>query len=127
MTDDQAIYPPIDPIKAGLSVCCPRCGEGRLFEGLTKLRPACSTCGLDYAFADAGDGPVIFVILIADCIMLALALWTEFTFSPPIWLHIVLWGPITVILSVWLLRTIKSMLIALQYRHNARQGMIDRG
>lgn len=127
MTEDSALYPPVDPIKAGLATACPRCGQGPLFQGLTKIRPACTVCGLDYAFADSGDGPAIFVILIADCVMLALALWTEFTFSPPIWVHLVLWGPLTIGLSLWLLRTIKAMLVALQYRNNARQGTIDRG
>jgi uncharacterized protein (DUF983 family) len=127
MTQDSAVYPPVDPIKAGFAAACPRCGQGRLFEGLVKIRPACSACGLDYAFADSGDGPAIFVILIADCVMLALALWTEFTFAPPIWVHVILWGPLTIALSLWLLRSIKAILVALQYRNNARQGTIDRG
>ena len=127
MNEDHAMYSPVEPMKAGLSACCPRCGQGRLFDGLFKLRPACSNCGLDYSFVDAGDGPAIFVILIADCVMLGLALWTEFNFHPPVWLHLLLWGPLTIGLSIWLLRTIKATLIALQYKNNASQGTIDRG
>ncbi|SMC91240.1 Uncharacterized conserved protein, DUF983 family [Rhizobium sp. RU36D] len=125
--DDAAMFAPVEPLKAGLSACCPRCGQGRLFDGVVKLKPACSNCGLDYSFADSGDGPAIFVILIADCVMLGLALWTEFNLHPPIWLHILLWGPLTIGLSIWLLRTIKATLIALQFRNNARQGTIDHG
>lgn len=127
MSEDKALHPPVDPVKAALSACCPRCGQGRLFEGLTKVRPRCTNCGLDYSFIDAGDGPAIFVILIADCVMLGLALWVEFNFHPPVWLHVLLWGPLTVALSLWLLRTIKGLLIAMQFRHGARQGTIDRG
>jgi len=29
------------------------------------LRPTCESCGLDYAFIDAGDGPAIFIIMLA--------------------------------------------------------------
>ncbi len=127
MSGDDAMFAPVEPVKAGLSACCPRCGQGRLFDGVVKLKPACTSCGLDYSFADSGDGPAIFVILIADCVMLGLALWTEFNLHPPMWLHVLLWGPLTIGLSIWLLRTIKATLIALQFRNNARQGTIDHG
>jgi len=42
-------------ILAGLSCACPRCGQGKLFQGFLTLRPRCEVCGLDYSFADAGD------------------------------------------------------------------------
>jgi|GEM_PF-5076239 len=61
---DTGEFPPVDPIKVGLQGCCPRCGRGKLFDGFIKLKPRCSACGLDYAFADAGDGPAVFVMLI---------------------------------------------------------------
>ena len=126
MNDDNAHFAPVDPVKAGLSCRCPRCGQGRLYDGLVKLRPSCMICGLDYAFADAGDGPVVFVVLIADFLLLGMALWVQAHFAPPVWVQILLWGPMAVVVSLGLLRTIKSLLIALQYRNNARQGTIDR-
>lgn len=127
MTEDQALYAPVDPFKAGLTCTCPRCGNGRLFDGLVKVRPACSACGLDYSFADSGDGPAVFVIMIIGFIVVGLALWAEVTFSPPLWLHFIIWIPLAVVLCLWLLRVLKAVLIALQYRNNARQGEIDRG
>ncbi|MCJ7996359.1 DUF983 domain-containing protein [Rhizobium cremeum] len=127
MSEDNAHFAPVDPVKAGLKACCPRCGEGRLFDGLTKLRPRCSNCGLDYSFADSGDGPAIFVILLADLIVVGLAVWTEINYQPPVWLHFVLFGPLAIFVSIWLLRTIKALLIALQYKNNAAPGTIDRG
>ena len=60
------------PIGRGLRGRCPRCGEGRLFHGFLSLRPACERCGLDYGFADAGDGPAVFVILIGGFIVVIL-------------------------------------------------------
>jgi uncharacterized protein (DUF983 family) len=127
MTEDKTLYAPVDPIKAGLACACPRCGQGRLFDGLIKVRPACSNCGLDYSFADSGDGPAVFVIMIIGFIVVGLALYVEVNFSPPLWLHLIIWIPLAVVLCLWLLRVLKAILIALQYRNNARQGEIDRG
>ena len=127
MTEDKALYAPVDPIKAGIACVCPRCGQGKLFDGLLKVRPACSNCGLDYSFADAGDGPAVFVIMIIGFIVVGLALWVEVNYNPPLWLHLVIWIPLAIGLCLWLLRVLKSVLIALQYRNNAKQGEIDRG
>jgi uncharacterized protein (DUF983 family) len=125
--EDKALFPPVDPVRAGLACACPRCGQGKLFDGLVKIRPQCRNCGLDYSFADAGDGPAVFVILIIGFIVVGLALWTEVNYNPPIWLHFLLWIPLTIALCLWLLRVMKALLVALQYRNNARQGKIDRG
>lgn len=127
MNEDNAHFAQVDPVKAGLTASCPRCGQGRLFDGYSKVKPRCSNCGLDYSFADSGDGPAIFVILLADFLVVGLAVWTELTYQPPVWLHFVLFGPMAIIVSLWLLRTIKAMLIALQYRNKASQGTIDHG
>ncbi|MVA25967.1 DUF983 domain-containing protein [Agrobacterium vitis] len=119
-------FPPVEPVQAALSASCPRCGRGKLFQGLTKLKPACSACGFDYSSIDPGDGASIFVILIADFLVVGLALYTEVTYSPGLWVHFLIFGPLAIGLSLWLLRTIKALLIALQYRHNAHPGQIDR-
>ena len=68
----------LTPIRTGLACRCPRCGQGRLFQGFLNLRPRCDNCGLDYAFADAGDGPAVFIILIAGFIVVGCALIVEF-------------------------------------------------
>ena len=94
MNDDNAHFPPVDPVKTGIKGCCPRCGQGKLYDGLLSLKPRCAACGLDYSFADAGDGPAVFVILIVGFIVIGSVLWLEVNYSPPIWLHILLFGPI---------------------------------
>jgi uncharacterized protein (DUF983 family) len=110
----------------GLAGRCPRCGEGRLFAGLLRVEPRCAACGLDYAFADAGDGPAVFVILIAGCIVAGSALIVEFVYQPPFWLHALIWGPLAVLVCVAPLRALKGLLIALQYHFQAAEGRIDR-
>jgi uncharacterized protein (DUF983 family) len=104
---------------------CPRCGEGKLFDGYLTVAPRCTKCGLDYATFDAGDGPAAFVVLIVGAIVCAGALYIEFTFSPPYWVHAVLWIPAILILTFALLRLAKALLLVLQYKHKAGEGRVE--
>ncbi|TYR31875.1 DUF983 domain-containing protein [Mesorhizobium microcysteis] len=124
--DDKAIWAPVDPVKVGLSGRCPRCGEGRLFNGFLRVGDRCGNCGLDYSFADAGDGPAVFVILIIGFIVVGLALGMEVSHNPPLWVHFAPWIPLTLVLSLTALRLIKGLLIVLQYRNKAAEGRLDR-
>ena len=114
------------PILQGLRGRCPRCGEGKLFQGFLGLRQSCDRCGLDYGFADAGDGPAVFVILIGGFIVVFAALAVEFTFQPPYWVHAALWLPMVLLVTLTPLRLIKSLLISLQYHHRAAEGRLER-
>ena len=120
----ERLYPPLSPFQTGLAGSCPRCGQGRLFEGVLQVAPRCRACGLDYT--DAGDGPAAFVILIAGFILMGGALFVEFTFHPPIWVHALLWIPLALIVCVTLLRLLKGVLIALQYAHQAAEGRLEK-
>ena len=126
MNQDSAHYPPVDPFKTGLAGSCPRCGQGKLFDGLVKVKPRCANCGLDYSFADSGDGPAVFVILIVGFIVVGMALYVEFTFGPPFWVHVLLWVPLILALCLGLLRPLKGLMIAQQYKHRAQVGELDR-
>jgi uncharacterized protein (DUF983 family) len=114
------------PLTAGLRCRCPRCGKGRLFTGFLTLAESCEVCGLDFSFADAGDGPAVFVILFAGFIVVGLALVVEFMYRPPFWLHALLWGPLILLVTIAPLRPFKGVLIALQYHHDAAEGRLDR-
>jgi uncharacterized protein (DUF983 family) len=117
---------PPNPILAGLAGRCPRCGKGKMFSGFLRLKPACETCGLDYSFVDAGDGPAVFVILIAGFIVVGAALIVETLYQPPFWLHAALWLPLILITTLAPLRALKGVLIALQYHHKAAEGRLER-
>jgi len=122
---DPAIAPP-NPIFAGLLGRCPRCGKGKMFAGFLGLRPCCEACGLDYTFADAGDGPAVFVIMISGFIVVGAALAVEMLYAPPFWVHAVLWVPLVLLTAVLPLRLVKGVLIALQYYHKAAEGRLER-
>jgi len=111
-------------ITRGLLCRCPRCGKGKLLQGFVTLRPNCEVCGLDYSFADAGDGPAVFVIMFAGFIVVGAALWVEMAYQPPFWVHAALWLPLVLITTIGPLRPLKGLLIALQYHHKAAEGRL---
>jgi uncharacterized protein (DUF983 family) len=121
----KAQTPAVSPIHAGLMVKCPRCGKGSLLQTFLNLRERCSVCGLNYRFVDSGDGPAVFAIFILGFLVLGAALWVEFNFEPALWVHVVLWGVVTPILALGLLRFLKATLIALQYYHRAEEGRLS--
>src|SRR5215472_849991 len=126
-TQTAPVSPQVSPYVAGLACRCPRCGKGKLYAGFLTLAPRCEACGLDYSFMDSGDGPAIFVIMIAGAIVVTAALITEVKYQPPFWVHAVLWLPLTLLVTLWPLRAVKSLLIALQFHHKAAEGrLIDR-
>jgi uncharacterized protein (DUF983 family) len=113
------------PVVAGLTCRCPRCGKGKLFQGFLTLRPRCEQCGLDFSAMDSGDGPAVFIILLAGFIVVFAALITEIVFQPPFWLHAVLWLPLVLAVTVMPLRPMKSLMVALQYHHKAAEGRLE--
>lgn len=104
---------------------CPRCHEANLYDGFLSLAPACEKCGLSYAKFDSGDGPAVFIILIAGFLVCGLALWTEVNFQPPYWVHALLWLPLILIVTLGLLRPLKSWLIHQQFKHKAEEGRLE--
>lgn len=112
-------------IRTGLSCSCPRCGTGKLFQGFLTLRPRCDGCGLDYSFADAGDGPAVFIMFLAGFIVVGAALVTEVKYQPPFWVHALLWLPLILVVTIGPLRPMKGLMIALQYHHKAEERRFD--
>jgi uncharacterized protein (DUF983 family) len=114
-----------DPLISGLRGRCPNCGEGRLFEGFLKIAPRCEACGYDLAKADSGDGPAVFVIMIAGFLVAFAALFTEIAYRPPIWVHLVVWLPMTFVVCLVLLRPIKGLMVAAQFKNKASEARHD--
>lgn len=114
----------VSPWLAGSLARCPQCGKGRLFQKGLMMRDRCESCDLDYAFVDTGDGPAVFAILILGFVVLGLALFVEFRYEPPVWMHVVLWGVLTPLFSFVLLRYLKATLIALIWTNKAEEGRL---
>jgi uncharacterized protein (DUF983 family) len=116
----------VSPLVAGLTCRCPRCGKGKLFVNVLNMRETCESCGLDYKFVDTGDGPAVFAIFILGFLGIGGALIAEFEFGVPWWAHVLLWGILTPLLAVFLLRFLKALLIALQYKNKAEEGRLSK-
>lgn len=114
------------PGAVALRGLCPRCGAKSLYKGLAGFAPKCRACGLDFAGFNVGDGPAAFLILFVGALVTALAIALELSTEPPFWVHILLWLPLTSFLVVGSLRIAKGLLLALEYRHRAREGQITR-
>jgi len=113
------------PVLSALKNRCPRCGQGVLFKGLLGLMPRCTVCDLDYSPYDQGDGPAPFAVFFVTAIVSLLGLWLEFSVHPPIWVHVVLWVPLILVLSLACLRLLKAWLVGEQYRNNAHEGQLS--
>lgn len=122
---DDAHYPPQSAFSTGLAGRCPRCGQGQLFNGFLTTAPSCRACGLDFDFADAGDGPAVFIMMFVGFLVVGAALVVELKFEPPIWVHMVLWLPLVLVLALGILRPLKGFMIALQYQTRSREGRLE--
>ncbi len=114
-----------NPVLNGLAARCPKCGKGPLLHNVLSVRPTCPNCGQSFAFADTGDGPAVFAILLLGAVTLGGALFVEFRYDPPAWVHIVLWGLMIPLLATFMLRALKGLLINLQFINKAAEGQFD--
>lgn len=119
-------YEPLEPWRVGIRGRCPRCGEGKLFDGFLKLAPKCEVCGLDYSFADPADGPAFFAICVACVPTIYFAVWAEITYQPSLWFHALVSLPIVVLGCLPPLRLLKGWLVASQFYHKAEEGRLVR-
>jgi uncharacterized protein (DUF983 family) len=111
-------------LRVALEGLCPRCGARTLYDGLTQFAPSCGACGLDFSTFNVGDGPAAFLTLILGALVVIMAISVELTLHPPLWLHMMIWIPVTAAGVVLSLRAAKGALVALEYRNAAREGRV---
>lgn len=95
-----------------------------LFAGWTRFADRCSNCGLDFSRFNVGDGPAAFLTLALGAVVVILAIALELTAHPPLWLHMLIWVPVTAAGAVWSLRIAKAALLAAEYRNDAGEGRL---
>ena len=111
------------PVALALAGKCPRCGAHSLFDGWVTFARRCRNCGLDLEAFNVGDGPAAFLIFIVGTITVVGALVVDAAFSPRWWVHLV-WVPVAAALTIGGLRLGKAWLLALEYKHRAREGRV---
>lgn len=104
-----------DAMRRGARLRCPACGHGRLFRSYLKVVDNCPECQEELHHHRADDAPPYFTMVIVGHIIVAGVLTLEQAVAPPQWLHLALWLPLTLILSLVLLPPIKGSLVGLQW------------
>ncbi len=112
---ERAARPLVQSMKRGFAGKCPHCGKGNLFRAYLKPVDECAECGEAYAHQRADDLPAYLVVLIVGHISVGGFMFTEMTTEWPGWLHLAIWVPVTVLLSLVLLQPIKGAVIGLQW------------
>lgn len=94
---------------------CPACGKGALFYKYLKVADTCPACGEELHHQRADDAPPYFTMVIVGHVVVGGVLMLEKNVAPPTWVHMALWLPLTVGLSLWLLPRVKGALVGLQW------------
>ncbi|MEW9808452.1 DUF983 domain-containing protein [Mesorhizobium sp. ZMM04-5] len=94
---------------------CPHCGEGRLFSSYLKITPKCAHCGEEMHHHRADDLPAYLVVVIVGHVIIGAFMGVEATSTLSTWQHLAIWAPLTVAMSLALLRPIKGAVVGLQW------------
>nr|WP_275078227.1 DUF983 domain-containing protein [Pseudovibrio axinellae] len=104
-----------EAVLRGMRCKCPSCGVGSAFNGYLEVKQSCDNCGEELHHHRADDAPPYFTIFIVGHVVVALAMWVEMAYVPPMWLHMAIWLPLTLIMALAFLRPIKGALVGLQW------------
>jgi len=109
----------------GLLCRCPGCGQTPLFNGYLRVVPECSNCGAPLGLARADDAPPYFTIAIVAHVVIGGMLFVEKAYAPPLWVHAAIWLPLTLVMSLVLLRPIKGATVGLMLKLGMLKQDID--
>lgn len=112
-----AEMPPLGAVLSrGLAMRCPCCGQAKLFEGYLTVKPVCEVCQAPLGLVRADDVPPYFTIVVVGHVIVPLMLLVEKTWAPSLWLHAAIWLPLTLAMSLLLLRPIKGATVGLMMK-----------
>lgn len=111
----------IEDIRNGFACTCPKCRRGAIYaeKWALDVRDTCPVCGFDLSKNDSADGPAVFLIFLLGALIVPMALIFEYAVHPPLWVHGIVWGLVTLGMTLGLLRPLKAYVITLQYRYRA--------
>ena len=93
----------------------PLCRRGTLVRDVSSV--FVSNTYPTHTTIQTGDGPATFIMQIAGFLVGFSALFVEIKFHPPMWVHLIVWLPLVVVLSLALMRPGRGLMIGLQYRN----------
>jgi uncharacterized protein (DUF983 family) len=102
-------------MKRGFMCRCPKCGEGRLFRSFLKTVDRCESCGEEMFHHRADDLPAYLVVVIVGHVVVSAFMAVEATSTLSTWEHLAIWVPLTIVMSLALLRPVKGAVVGLQW------------
>lgn len=99
----------------GVKCRCPACGEGALYKSYLKVADTCPSCGEELYHQRADDAPPYFTMLITGHVIVAGVMAVEEMYAPSLWVHMAIWTPLLLALTLFLLPRIKGALVGLQW------------
>ena len=94
---------------------CPACGEGGLFRAYLKVAEICPACGEELFHQRADDAPPYVTIFVIGHLVLAAVVGVDIAYEWPMWLHALVWLPLTTALCLAFLPSAKGALVGLQW------------
>ncbi|MGO9984912.1 MAG: DUF983 domain-containing protein, partial [Rhodomicrobium sp.] len=92
--------PLLPAIWRGLRQRCPQCGSKTLYSSYLRVSDSCSACGEELMHHRADDAPPYFTIVIVGHIVVPSLMAVELIYRPPLWVHLLIWLPLTAFLSL---------------------------
>ena len=117
-TNSEQLEPARDiwmSLKRGWRQKCPACGTSPLYKSYLKVNDVCPGCQEELHHQRADDAPPYFTMMITGHIIVGGILAAEKMYAPETWVHLVIWLPLLVLLSLWLLPRVKGALIGYQW------------
>ncbi len=110
-------------MRRGAAGHCPNCGAGNAFAGYLRVVLACASCGHKLGTYRADDAPPYFTILLVGHIIVPLMLLLEKSQAPEMWIHMAIWLPATLVLSLVVLRPIKGAVLGVMWSTGSEGGV----
>jgi uncharacterized protein (DUF983 family) len=95
---------------------CANCGNGHLFGHFLKVADRCDKCGEEFHHHRADDFPAYLVIIVVGHAIVPAILAVEVAYSPPVWLQLIVWLPLTLFSALFLLQPTKGAIVGLQWQ-----------
>lgn len=92
-----------------------------MFKGYLKISDRCAECGLTFDLIRSDDAPAYFTIAIVGHIILPIASYVEFAYSPPLSTHLYIWLPILIGMTLGILPFVKGLMMAVTWLVQNRQ------
>lgn len=86
-----------------------------MFSRYLKVSDHCQICGEALHHHRADDAPPYFTVFAVGHMIVPIMLATETAFAPPLWMHLALFLPLTVLLCLLLLPVFKGATVGLQW------------